>query len=116
MLDDWEAAAASLTRLSKRGVRVAIDDFGTGYATLKHLKQLPVDIVKIDRSFVAGLGRDDGDMAIVTSVISLAHALGTEVIAEGVETTAQRDILLALGCTHGQGWLFGPAVELSSSE
>jgi PAS domain S-box-containing protein len=112
VLDDWEAAAISLSELSAHGVKIAIDDFGTGYATLKHLKQLPANIIKIDRSFVSGLGVDDGDTAIVTSVIQLAHALGTETIAEGVETAAQRDMLLALGCTHAQGWLFGTPSDL----
>ncbi|MGH8890532.1 MAG: EAL domain-containing protein [Acidothermaceae bacterium] len=113
VLDDWQSAAALLRQLSARGVRIAIDDFGTGYATLKHFKQLPVDIVKIDRSFVAGLGSDGGDTAIVTSVVQLAAALGTEVVAEGVETAAQRDLLISLGCSHGQGWLFGKPTELS---
>jgi EAL domain-containing protein (putative c-di-GMP-specific phosphodiesterase class I) len=107
VLENHAAAVGALTVLAERGVRIAIDDFGTGYATLTYLKQWPVDIIKIDRSFIAGLGIDEHDTAIVANVVNLGYALGVQVTAEGVETTEQRDQLIALGCTHGPGFLFG---------
>lgn len=104
----------SLQTLSDAGVKVALDDFGTGFASLSHLKQFPVDIIKIDRSFIKHLQVDEQDGAIVHALIGLAAALNLEVIAEGVETTAQRDFLAALGCTAAQGYLFGKAAPFSS--
>jgi len=98
-------SAEVLQRLHDLGVKVAIDDFGTGYSSLYYLKRFPVDVVKIDRSFVDGLGTDADDDAIVTAVLSLGHALGLRVVAEGVETEAQRDRLIGLGCDAGQGFL-----------
>jgi EAL domain-containing protein (putative c-di-GMP-specific phosphodiesterase class I) len=89
---------------------VAIDDFGTGYSSLASLKRLPVEVVKVDRSFVDGLGTDPEDSAIVAAILSLAHAMGLHVIAEGVETPLQATELVALGCTVGQGFLWSAAV------
>jgi diguanylate cyclase (GGDEF)-like protein len=106
MLDERPQVLASLQRLRRAGVRVAMDDFGTGYSSLHRLTVLPVDTLKIDRSFVAGLGRDPRDAAVVDAVIALAHGLGLEVVAEGVETEAQRSTLQARGCHLGQGFLF----------
>jgi diguanylate cyclase (GGDEF)-like protein/PAS domain S-box-containing protein len=105
-----ELAVACLNELKGLGVRLAIDDFGTGYSSLVYLKRMPVDIVKVDRSFVDGLGDDAEDTAIVTSVVGLAHALGLEAVAEGVETTAQRDHLVELGCDLAQGFLWSRPV------
>ena len=96
-----------LQRFKRAGVKVALDDFGTGFASLTHLKQFPVDHIKIDRSFVQGLGMEQGDEAIVSSVVGLAKNLGMEVTAEGVETEAQALRLGQLGCDFGQGYLFG---------
>ena len=96
-----------LQTLSAGGVRIALDDFGTGYASLSHLKQFPVDLIKIDRSFVAGLLDDGDDRAIVDAVINLGQSLGIDVVAEGIETPAQREALLSLGCAYGQGYYFG---------
>ena len=99
--------AAVLGALRELGVRVSLDDFGTGHSTLARLRALPVDEIKIDRSFVAGLPRASTDVAIVRSMITLAHDLAIGVVAEGVETAEQRDALLALGCVRMQGFLFG---------
>ncbi|MCE7795982.1 EAL domain-containing protein [Sphingobium sufflavum] len=95
----------ALEQFASAGVRIALDDFGTGYASLSHLKQYPVDVVKIDRSFVRNLEQDRGDEAIVDAIVKLGSSLGIEVVAEGVETLGQKDILLHHGCTVGQGFL-----------
>jgi hypothetical protein len=88
------------------GIRVAIDDFGTGYSSLSYLKRLPVDTLKIDRSFVSGLGHDAQDTAIVDSIVALARTLHLSVTGEGVETEAQARHLKQLGCQRGQGFLY----------
>ena len=98
------------------GVYVAVDDFGTGYSSLAALKQLPVEVLKVDRSFVDGLGTEPEDSAIVASVMSLAHAMGLHVIAEGIETPLQASELTALGCTVGQGYLFAPPLPAAALE
>jgi EAL domain-containing protein (putative c-di-GMP-specific phosphodiesterase class I) len=106
-------AAETLRALKALGVRLAIDDFGTGWSSLGHLRSFPLDVVKLDRSFVAGLGRVADDDAIAEAVISLAHALGLTTVAEGVETAEQRAVLERLGCDTAQGFLFGrPAASL----
>jgi EAL domain-containing protein (putative c-di-GMP-specific phosphodiesterase class I)/GGDEF domain-containing protein len=107
LMADPEIASRRLGELRHIGVRVAMDDFGTGYSSLAHLKALPLDILKIDRSFVAGLGAERADAAIVEAVVTLARALGLDAIAEGVETPAQADELRNLGCPHAQGYFFG---------
>ena len=88
------------------GVRLAIDDFGSGYSSHSYLKRLPADILRIDRAFLAGLGEDTGDTAIVRMVIDLAHTLGMKVVAEGVETRAQAALLGEMGCDMAQGFYF----------
>jgi len=100
----------ALKLLSGAGVKVALDDFGTGYASLSHLKQFPVDIIKIDRSFVRDLEAGSEDVAIIDAVIQLGRSLGIKVVAEGIETEAQHDLLRAKGCDFGQGFLYGKAV------
>jgi diguanylate cyclase (GGDEF)-like protein/PAS domain S-box-containing protein len=100
----------ALRTLSLHGVRVALDDFGTGYASLSHLSEFPIDILKIDRSFVAQLGQSSEADAITEAVINLGSCLGREVIAEGVETAAQEAILTALGCAVAQGYLYAGAI------
>ena len=113
LMSDADAALGVLHALKDLGVRLAIDDFGTGYSSLVYLKRFPVDELKIDRSFVDGLGRDTEDTAIVTAIVQLAAAVGVQVVAEGVETDEQRDALLALGCRLGQGYLFAPPLPAS---
>lgn len=111
LMHDAEAAIAVLHRLDALGIQLAIDDFGTGYSSLAYLKQFPVDILKIDRSFVMFLADDPQDRAIVQTVINLARSLGMGVTAEGIETVAQAQVLNELGCRRGQGWLYSKAVE-----
>ena len=108
LMEDAEWAIGSIRALRNLGVKLSIDDFGTGYSSLGYLKRFPVDSVKIDRSFVDGLGTDPEDSAIVAAVVSLGHALGLEVVAEGVETEQQLDELRDLGCESAQGFLFAP--------
>ena len=100
-----------LEGLQSRGLRIALDDFGTGYASLTHLLSVPVDIIKIDRSFVHQLGSDAGSAAIVQGLIAIAKALNLRVVAEGVETEAQRRQLQLYGCRLGQGFLFSRALD-----
>jgi len=101
-----ERARKVLQELRTQGMRVAIDDFGTGHSSLSYLKDLPVDSLKIDRSFVRDLPADTGAAAIVRSVMAMAGELGLTVIAEGIETGEQLDFLRGSGCRHGQGFLF----------
>jgi diguanylate cyclase (GGDEF)-like protein/PAS domain S-box-containing protein len=104
-----EYVHTALTTLSSAGVKIALDDFGTGYASLRHLKQFPVDIIKIDRSFVREMENSANDDAIVRAVINLGHSLAIEVVSEGVETESQAQRLLSYGCTLGQGFHFSKA-------
>jgi diguanylate cyclase (GGDEF)-like protein len=106
LMEDAPSTVAPLKQLKDLGVRVAIDDFGTGYSSLSYLKRLPVDTVKIDRSFVNGLTSDLEDEVLVSGMINLAHALGLRVVAEGVETEQQAARLKAMGCEMAQGYQF----------
>jgi EAL domain-containing protein (putative c-di-GMP-specific phosphodiesterase class I) len=103
VMEDPQHALAVLERLHEMGVRLAIDDFGTGYSSLAYLKRLPVDELKIDKSFILGLARDPDDAAIVRATIDLAHHMGLTVTAEGVEDGNVLETLRRLGCDHAQG-------------
>jgi PAS domain S-box-containing protein/diguanylate cyclase (GGDEF)-like protein len=110
LLADLTAAATALRRLTGLGARVAIDDFGTGFSSLTYLCRLPVDMVKIDRSFVQALGSHIRDASIAPAVVGLARSLALDAVAEGIESEEHRRALVALGCPLGQGFLFAPAM------
>ncbi|HET8785085.1 MAG TPA: EAL domain-containing protein, partial [Candidatus Limnocylindrales bacterium] len=109
LMDHSEAGIRTLSEIRDLGVRLVLDDFGTGYSSLAYLKHLPLDTIKIDRTFVAGI-EDAADRSIVEAVVALAHGLGIGVVAEGIETEAQADKLRELGCDLGQGFLFSRPV------
>ena len=109
LMHDADATVTTLAALKQLGVSLAVDDFGTGYASLNYLSRFPVDSLKVDRTFVAELTNDAAGHEIVRAIINLAHSLGLEATAEGVEQVAQFDALVELGCRHVQGYLFaGP--------
>jgi diguanylate cyclase (GGDEF)-like protein len=106
LMEDAGSSRTALDSLKALGVQLAVDDFGTGYSSLLYLRRFPVDILKVDRSFVSGLGQSPADTAIVAGVVGLAHALGLVAVAEGVETAEQAARLAALGCNLAQGYLW----------
>ncbi|MFA6488933.1 MAG: EAL domain-containing protein [Sideroxydans sp.] len=107
LFDNIDSVVATMSELKALGVQFSLDDFGTGYSSLQYLKRLPLDELKIDQSFVRNLATDSSDKAIVRTIIAMAQSLNLDVIAEGVETEQQRQILLSSGCIHYQGYLFG---------
>jgi EAL domain-containing protein (putative c-di-GMP-specific phosphodiesterase class I) len=117
LVEDSIAAGASLQLLRDLQVKVAVDDFGTAYSSLARLKHWPVDTLKVDRSFVAGLGEDEEDEVLVSGILSMASGLGLTVVAEGVETSKQLASLRAMGCSRAQGYYFSrplPSEEVAS--
>ncbi len=110
MMADPQSSAVLLNRLRDVGVLLAVDDFGTGYSSLSHLRRFPVSEVKIDRSFVSGIEQDSDDEEIVRAIVAMSFAMRMQVVAEGIETPGQRDLLHRLGVRLGQGWLFGRPV------
>ncbi|WP_051062659.1 putative bifunctional diguanylate cyclase/phosphodiesterase [Ilumatobacter nonamiensis] len=116
LLSDVTAATRALRKLRGLGVHLSVDDFGTGYSSLTYLKKFPVEAIKIDRSFVDGIGIDGDDSSIVEGVIRLGHSLGLQVIAEGVETPLQLELLRSMGADAGQGYLFGRPVPVGQLE
>ena len=107
-----EVSIPKLDRLVDSGVQLSLDDFGEGYSSLSHLQRLPVNGLKIARLFVKGLADPEADSRLVRGIIELAHSLGLHLVAEGIETTEQREALLELGCLLGQGFLFARPLEL----
>jgi EAL domain-containing protein (putative c-di-GMP-specific phosphodiesterase class I) len=108
MMADPQATAAKLDVIRELGVMIAVDDFGTGHSSLSYLKRLPLDRIKIDRSFISDIANDRDDEAIVSAIIAMAHNLRVEVVAEGVETVKQLDFLRLRGCDLIQGFLISP--------
>ena len=109
-MENNSSSKAFFDKLEQVGVHISIDDFGTGYSSLSYLKMLPLHNIKLDRSFVRDIDAEPGGRAICSATVAMAHALGIKVVAEGVETEAQRDFLMALGCDYLQGWLFSKAL------
>jgi diguanylate cyclase (GGDEF)-like protein/PAS domain S-box-containing protein len=107
----WE----ELSRLHSQGIRIAIDDFGTGYSALGYLRQVPLDIVKLDRVFISTLASSDRQRALVAGIVGLVKALGLDVVAEGIETQQQRDACVEIGCSWGQGYLFARSMPASAT-
>lgn len=116
LVEEIPSAYDNISALERLGIRLAIDDFGTGYSSLSYLKRFPVGIIKIDRSFVDGLGRSSEDEIIVETVIQMACSLGLEVVAEGVENREQEAWLRTCGCHDLQGYLYGTPADLHTSE
>jgi EAL domain-containing protein (putative c-di-GMP-specific phosphodiesterase class I) len=111
LLDNAEATTTRLQELKALGVRLAIDDFGTGYSSLSYLQRFPIDILKIDKSFVDGVVRGGNQAALARTIISLGDSLALRTVAEGIETDAQRSVLRDLGCQLGQGFLYARPME-----
>jgi EAL domain-containing protein (putative c-di-GMP-specific phosphodiesterase class I) len=116
LMDKTDEVIRTLNSIRQLGVHVAIDDFGTGYSSLRYLARLPIDTLKIDRSFVTAMTDDADDMAIVSSIISLAHGLDLDVVAEGVETEEELKLLRLLRCDQMQGYLFSRPVAKEALE
>jgi EAL domain-containing protein (putative c-di-GMP-specific phosphodiesterase class I) len=106
----------TLTMLKRHGLRLALDDFGTGYSSLAYLQKLPIDVLKIDKAFVLGLGKNQGDAEIVRLILALARTLNLQTVAEGVETRQHVDELKKIGCYVGQGFFFSPPMTADEAE
>ena len=111
-----ERVVSDLIELKAIGVKLAIDDFGTGYSSLSYLRELPVDVVKMDKSFVDGIAVSEQRLALAQGIVQLARTLGLEVIAEGIESVAQRDLLISMGCRFGQGYLLAMPMAAHQAE
>jgi len=116
LMESTEDVPAKLRRFRAAGVSIAIDDFGTGYSSLSYLQRFDIDFLKIDRSFIKDIDSDSDDRALAEAIIVMAHKLGLKVVAEGVETAAQRDYLLAAGCDYVQGYLYAKAMPAAEFE
>ena len=113
MVKDFDAIIGRLTELKALGVRLAVDDFGTGYSSLRYLHQLPVDMIKIDRTFVEAMSDSAEVELLAETIVRLGHTLGLTTVAEGVETIAQAERLAAMGCEMAQGYYFSHPVDLA---
>ena len=110
LAEDEKVVTDRLDAVQRLGVQVALDDFGTGYSALAYLRRFPIDILKVDKSFVSWVRRDESDDGVTRAILAMGQSLSMQTVAEGIETTAQLDWLRALGCTHGQGYLFSRPV------
>jgi len=115
-LSDVAHGLDAVRQLKSAGFRIAVDDFGTGHSSLSYLRRFDVDQIKIDRSFVAGIGAERSDETIVKAIIAMGHSLGLTIVAEGVETREQYDFLRTHGCDHAQGYLIGRPLEAEAVE
>jgi EAL domain-containing protein (putative c-di-GMP-specific phosphodiesterase class I) len=115
-MENLEAVTQTLLKLRERKIQLSIDDFGTGYSSLSYLHRFPVDTLKIDRSFINEIQSGQENSAIVKAIVTLAHMLNMDVIAEGIETTAQLDQLKLLKCEHGQGYFFSKPLSREEAE
>ena len=113
LVDFHDTSFAILEQIEKMGIRVTMDDFGTGYSSLSYLKNIPLSGLKIDRSFISDINKDENADKLVASIVSIAHGLGLEVVAEGVEEKHQADHLIALGCEYLQGYYFSRPIPQS---
>src|SRR6202011_3648046 len=111
-----ERIHSDLMELKLAGVRLAIDDFGTGYSSLSYLRELPIDVLKIDKSFIDGIAVSEGRLALVEVIVRMAKTLGLTVTAEGIESEAQRELLISLGCETGQGYLLEKPVAADEAQ
>jgi EAL domain-containing protein (putative c-di-GMP-specific phosphodiesterase class I) len=116
LVDDIKGTAAIMNEIRDAGVRIAIDDFGTGFSSLSYLQRLPIDTLKIDRSFISRIPTKEADMKLVRSIISIGKELDLEVVAEGVETQAQLEFLRSIGCDQVQGFLFSKPLPAADFE
>jgi EAL domain-containing protein (putative c-di-GMP-specific phosphodiesterase class I) len=116
LLDTSDVVGEQLLALGYAGIKVSLDDFGTGYSSLAYLQKFDIDFIKIDQSFVRHLIPGSTDLALCKAIIVMAHALGMKVIAEGVETAQQRDLLKDAGCDYGQGYLFARPISAQELE
>jgi EAL domain-containing protein (putative c-di-GMP-specific phosphodiesterase class I) len=114
-MQDVEQNYRALSVLRGMGIEVAMDDFGTGYSSLRYLAQLPIDKIKIDRSFIVGMLGNKEDRIVVSTIVTLAHSFGLPVVAEGVETQEQEQALLELGCDEAQGYLFSKPISAADT-
>ena len=116
IVEDLQSTSTMLSELRALGVQVQIDDFGTGYSSLGYLQRLPIDTLKIDRTFVSRIGNNGSGSEIVQTILALAHDLGMKVVAEGIETDEQLSKLKSMKCEYGQGYLFTKPVDSQTAE
>jgi EAL domain-containing protein (putative c-di-GMP-specific phosphodiesterase class I) len=115
-MEEKETIIENLAQIKARNIKLSIDDFGTGYSSLSYLHSFPLDTLKIDRSFVSRMNADSENCEIVRTIINLAHSLGIDAIAEGVETTYQLEQLRKLGCKFAQGYFFAKPLDCQAAE